>query len=495
MEIDKEKIKSWLKSYHNLSILFVIVFAVVIRLYYFWITKGQPLWWDEAVYGSLAKNILYHTWDGTTDFIVKETVIRPPLFYLIWSLLISIGIGEAGTRFLLEFLPSIIAVFFVYLSTKELFGKKTALYSTAIFSVLWIHLFYTGRLLTSVPSLPFVFASLFFFVKSMKNQFIPRNFLVSILLLSIATLIRYPNGLFFGAYALFILITLKVKLLKKPSFWISGLAGMAPILIFFLVNLALFSNPFPAFIGNSYVKPVSGSFDFSVLNLIPTYLQTPFFVLFLLGLAITAMEIFLGYDQINKNQKVKSNILILLMMVVFLSYFIFIIRGAEDRWLFPVSLPMVALAGIGLNSLHKFIHKYHKTFAIIVVIGVLLFGAYGQITFADSIIKDRKQSFLQMRQGFEWIDENTPEGSLILGQSIAPYVAYYSQRPYTDITQDPLSITNSDANYMVVHGFRPHPDYLGSFLIENQDKWVPINALFFDAHRGNPAFIVYQKSL
>jgi hypothetical protein len=35
--------------------MIAILFAVLIRLYYFLLTKSQPLWWDESEYMSQAK--------------------------------------------------------------------------------------------------------------------------------------------------------------------------------------------------------------------------------------------------------------------------------------------------------------------------------------------------------------------------------------------------------------------------------------------------------
>ena len=149
----EEKLKLWLKDKQNLLLILIFIFAIAIRFYYFVLTKSQPLWWDEAAYGTLAKNHIYNICDGTS-IILGETAIRPPLFPIIWSLLIRIGFGETGIRFLLEFIPSLLSILAVYLITKEVYGKNTALISTSIISVLWIHLFYTSRLLTHLPEMP-----------------------------------------------------------------------------------------------------------------------------------------------------------------------------------------------------------------------------------------------------------------------------------------------------------------------------------------------------
>ena len=180
LEEGKEKLQNkvfnWLKNPLNLSLVLVLLFAFAIRLYYLFLTKGQPLWWDEACYGSLAKNILTSLW-SSTDLITSESIIRPPLFALAWAILIFLNIPETGTRFILEIIPSFLSVFFVYLIAKEIFNKRTGIFAAFIFSVLWIHLFYSIRFLTDVPSLLFLFASIYLFIKANKNE-LNYNFLL-----------------------------------------------------------------------------------------------------------------------------------------------------------------------------------------------------------------------------------------------------------------------------------------------------------------------------
>ena len=45
-----------------------------------------------------------------------------------------------------------------------------------------------------------------------------------------------------------------------------------------------------------------------------------------------------------------------------------------------------------------------------------------------------------MKYGFEWIKANTPRDSIVLGEGIEPYAAYYAERryemlPYKDLPE------------------------------------------------------------
>src|SRR3989344_2657828 len=487
-----EKVKNWLKQPLNLALLGVFAFAFFIRMFYFNLTKLQPLWWDEAAYGMLAKNFISHAWDAS-DIVIGELTIRPPFFPLIWSYLLRIGLDEIGVRFILEFVPSVLAVLFVYLIGKELYDQKIGIISAAIFAPLWIHLFYSSRLLTDVPALVFILAGMFFFLKSTKNKFVPKLFVVSLILTSIGTLFRYPHGLIFFVYAAFILLTGKIVLLKDKKFWITGIAGLVPMWIFFLVNYVKTGNIFPALLGGGYAEAVSQSFAFNILSFIPLYLKAIFFIFFLVGLAVSLFEIFLGYDQLKTHERIKSHLFNILSIVIIYSYFIFKIRGAEDRWLMILGFSFVSLSALGIDYAYGFVKKYNKNIAVIGLIVVVLFGMYSQVIFGKDVIDQRRESFSQMREGFEWIEANTPPDAVILGQGIEVYSLYYSGRMYEKLK--PIGNTSEfepvKAQYLVLHAFVPQ-DQLQGYLKNNYDKWEAINAFFFDKEQKQAALIIYK---
>jgi len=496
--MNTKKIIDWFKEdKSNILLVAVLLFAFAIRLYYFFQVGNQPLWWDEACYGSLAKNLITHQWGGT-DLIVGETLIRPLFLPILWAGLLILKLPESAIRFLLEFIPSILSVFFVYLIGKEVFSKRIGIISAFIFSVLWIHLFYSVRLLTNVPSIVFLFASVYLFILATKNQFNYKYFSISLLLLSIATLIRYPNGIVFFVY--FIMLILRKQLyLNKSKFWLMGLIGIAPILLFFIINLISSGNIFPALLGGGYINVSGGEkvyypIAWSSLNFIQVYLKNIFFVLFLFGAGTILFDFIMGYNLILKEKR-RNYLLLILIFVSIYSFYIFYIRSVEDRYFLPISFIFCLFAGFGLDSLSKLIKKYNKYLSLLFILVILIVGAYSQITFADSLIKNKKQSFLQIRQGFEWIRDNTPKDSSIIGLGTEPYIVYYAERDLLVLPKnesDKGEIANAD--YLVVHAFNQYPEYINNYLQENKEVWIPINVFFFDEQKTQPALVIYQKT-
>ena len=502
----KEKIKKWFSNKENFALFLILAFAFLIRLYYFIKIGNQPLWWDESAYGSLAKNLQLHLWDNTS-IIMSEKFIRPPLFYIPWYLLMAVGFSETFIRIILEFIPSVLTIFFVYLVGKEMYSKKIGLISAFIFSVLWIHLFYTLRLLVHMPELLFLFSSIYYFIKATKSEFNNKHFAISIFLLSIATLVRYTNGMFFFIFFVYFIFSAP-KQIKTKKFWLYSFIGLLPLLIFFIINYFLVGNIFPALFG-SYLQPVGAKqgiikpFAFGFLNNIPLYLTTEysifsfktfFFIFFILGIAISLFEVFIAYNFLTKDKKLQNHLFLLLSLVVVCSFFIFYLKGGEDRYLFPASLSLVIFSSLGIVYLTDLIRDYNKYLPLTIILIILAFGAYSQLKFADETVQNKKDSFLQIKQGFEWIKANTPKDAVLTGAVIDAYAPYYSERKFIPLPKNKSEISSINQDYLIWHGFTEQPEYLPDYLNNNQNQWQAVQAYFIDYQKKQPLMIIFANT-
>jgi hypothetical protein len=210
-------------------------------------------------------------------------------------------------------------------------------------------------------------------------------------------------------------------------------------------------------------------------------------------------NIYLSYNFLDQKKAERNSMLLILMALIFFSFFIFYLRGAEDRWLLEANIVLSIVSAIGFNFVYECLKKYNKIFSLVLITALLCIGAYQQIEYADSIINSRKDSFLQMKQGFEWIKQNSPKESIILGSGIEPYAVYYAERNYAslpssegfNLAQNKSDLEKIKADYLVVHRFTAQQPYIGEYL-QNQDKWEPINAFFFDAEKKDLALIIYK---
>ena len=487
----KEKTKKWIEDPYNLALMGILLVALVIRVYYFTLTKNQPLWWDELSFGSIAKTFFSDNFPSA--MLTAEKIIRPPLFSLLWFLLIKMGASEPLSRFFLEFLPSVFSVFFIYLIGRNFSDKKTALVATFIISISWLHLFYSMRLLTSIPALLFSLMSIYYFLKS-SDEINKKYFSLSILFLSLSVLIRYSFGLVGVAYLLFLIFTQKFKFLTKKSFWIGGIVGVLPIILFFLSNMLLEGAIFPASASYASSAAKKEAYAFFTLGFIKHILQNPFYIIFILGTLITIAYLFLTFDLIKKNIKLKFDFLIILILILNLSFLIFIIKYSEDRYLLESMISLVFLTSNGIVFIYEVLKKYSKMLGFLVLTIILFWGAYSQITFGNELITLKSKSFLEMKEAFLWLKERAAENTLVLGEDIDLYTVYYAEMvPQTwPPDQKDLDNYNLTADYIVVNAFHGNSDHIQNYLSKIQSNLTPVTAFFFDKNEEQPAVLIFK---
>lgn len=128
-------------------------------------------------------------------------------------------------------------------------------------------------------------------------------------------------------------------------------------------------------------------------------------------------ELVIGFDLLfkNKEKQLRSNLLLLLAFIVPFLYIVSIGYGVyiEERYLFLMYPLMFIIGGKGLYMLFERTKKYNKPIAIAVLVIFLTMGLYQNITHADDIIKNKKTSFIQVKQAGEWMNQNSDPNDLV----------------------------------------------------------------------------------
>src|SRR5258706_5051349 len=191
----KKNLRARLEAYDLLFIV-LMIFAAALRLYYFFLTKDQTLWWHEAEYMLKAKSLAL----GTPDTGYPNS--PPALLSLLAAGLFKLGLGEAVIRFLWVAL-STASLFFTYRIGALLFNKRVGFYAAALASVFYIDLFYSMRLLVDVPQVFFVLLAGFLMVRSLDDKSAGYGVWAIVPGLVLGTATRGTLGLFFPVAALF----------------------------------------------------------------------------------------------------------------------------------------------------------------------------------------------------------------------------------------------------------------------------------------------------
>ena len=490
--MDKEKIIGWLKNPYNFSFIAIVLAIIGIRLYYFFITKNQPIWWDESEYMAQAKAIagLVHY-----DYLNTRSILYPAVMSIFFIFDIA---NETFMRFFALLLPSVLVVILSYFMIKEMYpDKRIALISMAIMGVLWEHLFYSNRFQTENFALIFEFLALFIFYKcSLKKQdfyFIKsRRALIYVTLLAIISVLFRPGNIFFvPPLILFMLVLNREKVLSKIGIAII-IVGIAAIIASFI-----FTNIPQSFL-NQYLHlnlPISwnsltvfyGFFQSNSPN-IPSLL----FYTFLIGLGIAIFHSFLIIDKLENNDEhldFKSDIFNVLLIICVLFIFVFIMRASafEFRWFFPLLPALLAFTSVGIIVPADYIAKLFnvKALAVILILIIAGFGLYTQLSNADTIIKQKVDSYSQVRDAGLWLKQNYDKNEKVLSISY-PQTVYYSE-----LNVFSHSVFNNESEFdnyleknrprlLEVSIFEKQPDWMGGWLEHNQNRTIPVKVYSAD---------------
>jgi hypothetical protein len=180
----------------NKKLLSVLIISLLARIFYF--IYSHPIWWDAAVYLSMAKYI----------FTLGNLGLWEPIRPLLWPLLLGLGfvsnINIIIWAYILTTICSIGIIYLVFEIAKKLYGEKVALLSAILVSLTWILFYFNVRMYTEIPSLFFALLALYFFLKE-------KPFLVGAFT-ALAFLTKFPQGIILIVFTL-----LYIKSFKKLS--------------------------------------------------------------------------------------------------------------------------------------------------------------------------------------------------------------------------------------------------------------------------------------
>jgi len=474
IEKRKEKLVRWLKNPYNLTLVAVIALAVIIRLYYFFLTKGQPLWWDEAEYMVLGRH-----WAGlsphmTYPFDPVRQVLNPFMLSFFFRLF---GVNEFLPRALVLLL-SIASVVGMYYLGKEVFNRKIGLLSSFFMSIFWLNLFFTYRILVDIYSLAFfIFSALFFYRYFKKGK--PKDIYIAAVLIALGTLFKLSTAFLLPAILIYLLITQRLSFLKKKEIWIAALIFLlifSPYVIwgffqfdgFVLSKAAAVTAP-KKVVEGMLVTDRSGYFASGIrvmkdyLKLFPSYLSMPFLIIFILGLA-SMYKLFLGFDVLIKkgNKKLNGLLFVLLILIVPLFFVSFMISHNENRYLLNIFPAIFMISSIFVINLYNFIKKNNKILAIVFMVILIGFAANYQIKYSDGLIKNKLPSYGEVRDAAFWIKENSEPTDVIVTVS-HPHIRYYSERN--------VFITNYEEELDEMKRTNPNLKYFMISIFEHYEEW------------------------
>jgi 4-amino-4-deoxy-L-arabinose transferase-like glycosyltransferase len=507
-EVEKRKLKlkklffGWIKDNYDKAFLAVFLLAVAIRLYFLVTTLNQPVWWDAADYLTEAKVLA-----GKLDIAYYFTPRRTFLLPLLWAGLLKLGFGEVSFR-ILEFLFSVAMIPAVYMVGKKIFDKKIGLISSFLFAVFWLQIFYSNRLMTEIPSLTLLLFSVYFFWEAYtkKNEKIYIWFGV---FLGLSFLIRAGTLVMFAVFPIFLLLTEKFKFFKNKYLWLGVLCIFILMASFFIfTSIKQNVNAFSYFLALTPETATEGTARFSDMmglsgiteyaKIMPHYLANnivPLF-LFIFGILFSLFNLFIRIGFAKKSPEEGKYLFILLLALVPFLFQAIVYNHVEDRYLMNAFPALFIMFSLGLVQIGKWLNNYKKYFGTFIVIILLIFCAYFQISYGNLMMTAKATSYQEVKDSALWIKANSQSTDKIFTVSI-PQTTYYAEREAYSAAVS----ADSNQSYFEEQVKKLKPTFLVLSLFESYAPWTysypqnhtslltPVKGYGQD---NNPVLIIYK---
>lgn len=489
-----ELIKNWFKKRENLALFGIILLAFLIRIYYFILTKDQPLWFDEAEYMNIGKSwVGLYSWDFNP--------LRPVLFSFIFCLFLKIGLGELTMKFFV-IITSLISIFFLYKLGELFFNKLTGIFAAFFLSLFWSFSFYSYRLLVDVPLTCLWVLTIYFFFYAYLNNKNWKHYILPGIFLGLSFLMKGSSVILVLLIAIYLLLTEKSKSFsstKNYIFYGTSFLTILPYLIWEKIKFGSFIAFYTYGRGgmttleHTFLESLYNQIIFSFRMLDASLVNSqlfyfPFTLLLTLGGICLVVYSFLLYEKIFiKNSSQNKNFFLVLWLVLGLLFFGWNNYGAymDERYYFVFYPVLFLFAGYALNYIYNKTKTKTKIAGILILILLSLF-AYQQIYHTNQTVEIKLDSFNQLKDAGLFVKENTLSSeNFVVNEEMAELV-YYAERntnregTISNLTHLNLILTKNKPSYLVFSNFyylssnsKEHIDVL-NFVFMNRTLFTPV---------------------
>jgi len=370
----------------------------------------------------------------------------------------------------------------IYGIGKILFNKKVGWVAAFILGGFWSMNFYTHRILVDVPVMFMWLACIYFFFKGYKGNFtnsskIPyKNFegsehskfskvsanlkwmVIGGVFLTLSFLTKYSSITLIGILAIYCLTTERFKIIKSKKMWAFWGASLVSVLPFFIWQMVSFGSPI-AFLTTATSGEKSRSFIASLFNQTSfsiSLMHSALIVLFLIGAVFMLLKVVLMYDKIlSKESKANNSYFVLLWLALALLFFGYLNYGSymDERYYFVFYPAIFLISAKFLIDAYNFVKKYGDYIAIGLVVIVLGFYGYQQVTHVNGLLVVKSESFKPIKDAGLWLKQNSEPGDVsIVSEEYAEFT-YYSERNLYQANNETEMyefIEAYNAKYMVV---------------------------------------------
>jgi uncharacterized membrane protein len=206
-----EKMKIFFARFERYWIWLILVLAAALRVYRI---NGRDFWYDEAFTGVTVKEN-FHNMIAMT---IKD--VHPPLYYIfVKYFAFFFGYSVFGIR-LFSVVFGVLGIWAIYIFTKELFGKKAALWASLVAAISPFAIQYSQEARMYAMFVFLITIASYFFVRALKTEK-TKHYLWWGIFLGAACLTHYMGIVFSAVYfiAIFVWKMVKERQYEKKADW------------------------------------------------------------------------------------------------------------------------------------------------------------------------------------------------------------------------------------------------------------------------------------
>lgn len=296
--------------------------------------------------------------------------------------------------------PGVLGVGALFVLVRKFFGRETALWSAALFSVSFLHVRDSHYVYADIPLILCILAALYKILELISAPTL-RNHLAAGLLIGLAAAVKY-NGLFLVVPFLVSSAAGSGKVFSRRNIFHWTSAGLACCLCFVLLN------PYSILDGRFFLQEIAGEgsaraggtdFFHHLTYSLAGALGYPHLVLSLLGMTLLS--------QFTSGPEAQARRVIIIMTV---SYYLVLVGWGQyyDRYVLPL-LPLLSFfAADAIVRCSRFARRDTRFFAAV------LFCLAAAFPFAKSVLAARIFQSQDLRtEGKIWVEANLPQGAVI----------------------------------------------------------------------------------
>jgi hypothetical protein len=238
---------------------------------------------------------------------------------------------------------------------------------------------------------------------------------------------------------------------------------------------------------------------FGYFQMFPRLLLFPLLIVFIIGI-FYLLELILGFDLVlkNKSEDLKNKLLVILWILIpiILYQVIEIMQGVivlYDAFILPVLPAVFIICALVLMMIYNQIKKYSKVLGLVVIIALLIWSAYAQVTYADAIIKGKVSSYDSVKEAGVYLKTNSNPGDIIRSQAV-PALTYYSERAVYgfDVNQSDFekNISIEKPRFLVLTIYEPSPEWTYNWPANNTHRLKAEKV--FTTPDNKPSTIIYK---